>query len=197
MLPIILASGSRYRRQLIEKLNILFSCDAPEIDESPLPNETPENQVKRLAVTKAQTLSPRYPRHLIIGSDQIAVLEGQILGKPGSHEAATRQLQQASGRTVVFYTGLALLNSATGQVQYTCPIYQVKFRPLTAEQISAYLYAETPYDCAGSFKSEGLGIALFEHIRGDDPNTLVGLPLIELTRLLLNEGIDVLLTHPS
>lgn len=196
MLPIILGSSSRYRRQLLEKLNISFVSAAPHVDEAALPGEAPENLVRRLAVSKAQALRPHYPQHLIIGSDQIAVLGGQILGKPGSHEAARQQLQQASGRTVLFHTGLALLNSETQHVQYCCPVYEVKFRCLTAEQIEAYLLLEQPYDCAGSFKSEGLGIALFDHIRGDDPNTLVGLPLIELTRMLNNEGIDVLARKP-
>lgn len=192
MPPIILASSSRYRRQLLEKFSISFSYEPPDIDENPRPGESPENLVQRLAITKAQALSPRHPQHLIIGSDQIAVLNGRILGKPGSHQAATEQLREASGQTLRFHTGLALVNSATQRVQYACPLYEVRFRSLTDSQIDAYLRKERPYDCAGSFKSEGLGIALFEHIRGDDPNTLVGLPLIELTRMLLNEGVDVL-----
>lgn len=192
MLPIILASSSKYRRQLIEKLGLSFCHAAPDIDERPLPGETPENLVRRLAIAKAQALRPLYPQHLIIGSDQIAVLNGRVLGKPGTHEAATEQLREASGQTLRFHTGLALVNSATQEVQYVCPVYEVKFRPLTPSQIDAYLHKEEPYDCAGSFKSEGLGIALFDYIRGDDPNTLVGLPLIELTRMLLHEGVDVL-----
>lgn len=196
MTPIILASSSTYRRQLLEKLNLLFSSASPNIDERAILGETPEDLVRRLATAKAAALSPLYPQHLIIGSDQVAVLDGRILGKPGSHEAAVQQLQAASGQTVVFHTGLTLLNSATGQVQYACPAYEVKFRSLTAAQINAYLLTEKPYDCAGSFKSEALGIALFEHMRGDDPNALIGLPLLELTRMLLTEGIDVL-THKS
>jgi septum formation protein len=192
MPPIVLASSSRYRQQLLEKLNISFCCRSPHIDERPLLAETPQALARRLSEGKAKALAAQFPAHLIIGSDQVAQLHDQILGKPGSHEAAAKQLQQASGQTLLFHTGVALFNSATNHLQYACSTYEVTFRTLTAKQIDSYLRIETPYDCAGSFKSEGLGIALFERIRGDDPNSLVGLPLIELTRMLDNEGVDVL-----
>jgi septum formation protein len=197
MPPIVLASSSRYRRQLLEKLNVSFCWCSPDIDESPLPSETPQTLARRLSESKAKALAVQFPAHLIIGSDQVAQLHDLTLGKPGSHEAAVKQLQEASGQTLMFHTGVALFNSATDHLQYACSTYEVTFRPLTDEQITNYLRIETPYDCAGSFKSEGLGIALFERIRGDDPNSLVGLPLIELTRMLSNEGIDVLQSQPS
>lgn len=192
MLPILLASSSQYRRQLIEKLGISVDFDKPEIDETPLPNESPEDLAKRLSTAKAEALREAYPNHLIIGSDQVAELKGELLGKPGNHANATRQLQNARGKIMNFHTGIALLNASTGKVQYRCSRYEVKFRQLTDTQIDSYLKKEMPYDCAGSFKSEGLGIALFEYIRGDDPNSLVGLPLIQLTNMLSNEGIDIL-----
>lgn len=192
MPPIVLASSSPYRRQLIEKLGISFSTASPDIDESPRTGESPADLAKRLSENKAKALASDYPSHLIIGSDQVAELHGTPLGKPGSHQAATTQLRSASGHILHFHTGLALFNSQTGTLQYANSTYTVKFRSLSDSQIESYLTREKPYDCAGSFKSEGLGIALFEYIRGDDPNSLVGLPLIELTRMLLNEGIDVL-----
>ena len=192
MTAILLASSSQYRRQLIEKLGISVDFDKPEIDETPLPQEFPEDLAKRLSMSKAEALRETYPNHFIIGSDQVAELEGELLGKPGNHSSATRQLQTARGKIMHFHTGIALLNASTGKIQYRCSRYQVKFRQLTDAQIDSYLKKETPYDCAGSFKSEGLGIALFEYIRGDDPNSLVGLPLIQLTDMLSNEGIDVL-----
>lgn len=192
MRPIVLASSSKYRRQLLEKLGISFFTASPNIDESRQEHELPFNLAQRLAKTKAQVLASQFPTHLIIGSDQVAELAGNPLGKPGAHEAAVNQLQQASGRTLQFHTGLALFNSDTGNLQYACSTYEVKFRQLNRTQIDNYLNTERPYDCAGSFKSEGLGIALFEYIRGDDPNSLIGLPLIELTRMLANEGLDVL-----
>lgn len=192
MPQILLASSSIYRRQLIEKIGVSVEFDKPEVDETPFANETPEKLAQRLSISKAKALQEIYPEHLIIGSDQVAELGGNLIGKPGSHTAAIQQLQNARGKIMNFHTGIALLNAATGSIQYRCCRYEVKFRPLSDQQINHYLLRETPYDCAGSFKSEGLGIALFEYIRGDDPNSLVGLPLIHLTEMLAHENIDVL-----
>ncbi len=192
MTPIVLASSSSYRRQLLEKLGLSFECESPDLDESPLLGETPTQLVKRLATQKAKALCKRYNNHLIIGSDQVAALDEQLIGKPGSHEAAAGQLKNCSGKVVYFYTGLTLLNTASGRQQYQCCRYDVHFRKLTESQIEQYLLREQPYDCAGSFKSEGLGIALFSAIKGDDPNSLIGLPLIALTEMLYIEGVDVL-----
>lgn len=191
MLPILLASGSLYRRQLLDKLGIEYQWHAPNIDESHLSNETAANLVVRLAQQKAQALAAGYPRHLIIGSDQIAVFDGQILGKPGNFERARQQLMATSGRTVTFLTGLCLLNSATGHCQTSCESYSVTFRTLSTTLIDQYLRRDQPFDCAGSFKAEGLGICLFSKLEGDDPNTLIGLPLIALITMLNNEGINV------
>lgn len=192
MPPIILASQSRYRRQLIEKLGINVISRPSNIDESRNPGETPEQLVKRLAITKAKTLSREFPHHLIVGCDQVADFNGEIITKPGDHEGAIKQLTTASEQTMTFLTGLCLLNSSNNYKQYQLCCYEVKFRQLNQQQIENYLRREQPYDCAGSFKSEGLGISLFEYIRGDDPNILVGLPLIALTHMLANEGVDVL-----
>jgi len=192
MTPIVLASSSPYRRQLLEKLGLSFDTEAPEIDESPNLNEPPSQLVQRLAKAKAEALRTRYNNHLIIGSDQVAELDGQIIGKPNNHEAAVTQLNNCSGRVVQFHTGVCLLNSARGTQQYRCCRYDVHFRTLSERQIDYYLRREQPYDCAGSFKSEGLGIALFSAVKGDDPNSLIGLPLIALTDMLDQEGVDVL-----
>lgn len=192
MSHIVLASSSRYRQQLLEKLGLTFVAASPDIDEQPHTGESPFSIAQRLSETKARALKERFPNHLIIGSDQVAELNGIPIGKPGNHQRACQQLQAASGNTLHFHTGVALFNSATATMQYASSCYAVKFRQLSQDQIDSYLRKEAPYDCAGSFKSEGLGIALFEHIRGDDPNSLIGLPLIQLTHLLLNEGIDVL-----
>lgn len=193
MKKLVLASSSTYRKALLSKLLLDFECASPNIDETPLAAETPEALVTRLAQSKAQALSGSYPEHLIIGSDQVACFENQILGKPHHFEAAHQQLTQFSGKSVVFLTGLCLLNSATHKLQSSIETYKVQFRQLSAQQIANYLTKETPYDCAGSFKSEGLGISLFESFEGNDPNTLIGLPLITLIRMLNNEGIDPLL----
>ena len=189
---LILASSSLYRRQILQKLGIEFEWTSPDIDETPHPRETPEQLVQRLAESKARAVSATHPNHLIIGSDQVATLQGQIIGKPGSHAAALAQLESFSGKTVLFLTGLCLLNSATGKAQLTVEEYSVKFRALSSTQLNNYLDKEQPYDCAGSFKSEGLGICLFDKLSGDDPNTLVGLPLIVLTEMLAKEGVDPL-----
>lgn len=192
MRPLVLASSSPYRRQLLERLGLPFDWQAPAIDERPKPEEAPATLVTRLAQAKASALAATYPDALIIGSDQVAVLDGQILGKPGSFEAAQRQLLAASGRSVEFFTGLCLLNSATGTAQVHCEPFRVHFRSLTPTQVSVYLRKEQPYDCAGSFKAEGLGICLFRQLEGRDPNALIGLPLIALIDLLRHEGVDPL-----
>ncbi|MGD8591256.1 MAG: nucleoside triphosphate pyrophosphatase [Gammaproteobacteria bacterium] len=191
MMQLVLASTSPYRQAVLKKLPLAFETDTPDIDESPLPNELPEQLVKRLAQAKAQAVAPRHPHSLIIGSDQVAVLGGEILGKPGNHDNAVNQLRKASGHEVIFLTGLCLLNSATDKAQVSCVPFKVQFRPLSNEQIERYLNHEKPYNSAGSFKSEGMGITLFEKLQGDDPNTLIGLPLIELVRMLENEGITL------
>lgn len=191
MQPLILASSSIYRRELLAKLNIDFNHHSPEIDETPKPNETPRQLSARLATEKAKALAPQYPQSLIIGSDQVASLNGQQLCKPGNHQQAIKQLELCSGQNVEFHTSLCLLNSSTGEQQVSVERYTVCFRKLTTTQIERYLKAEQPYDCAGSFKMEGLGICLFTSIKGEDPNTLIGLPLIRLVEMLDNEGIHI------
>lgn len=192
MPELILASTSPYRRLLLEKLDIPFTCASPEVDELPLPAETPRHLVLRLAQAKAQALAERFPHHLIIGSDQVCVLDGEITGKPHTEENARKQLKKASGNIVTFYTGLALYNSVNGQLQTECEPFDVHFRHLTEQEINHYVQKESPLNCAGSFKSEGLGIALFERLEGRDPNTLVGLPLIALCQMLRREGFNPL-----
>ena len=192
MYPLILGSSSVYRVELLRKLNLPFRTVSPNIDEAPLQNEVPADLVKRLAEQKAIAIALSHPKALIIGSDQVAVLHGDILGKPGTHEAATKQLQAASGQTVLFLTGLALFNSETQRMQSLVEPFEVTFKNLSDKQIQFYLEKEEPYQCAGSFKSEGLGISLFDKLQGNDPNSLIGLPLIELISLLNNEGLDVL-----
>jgi len=191
-LPLVLGSTSPFRREILQKLGIPFETAAPDIDESPLENEDPQALVKRLAEEKALAVATQYPHHLIIGSDQLAVVDGNILGKPGNHENAVRQLQQTSGKTVHFYTGLCLYNSENQHSQSEVVPFDVVFRHLSDSEIENYLNKEQPYNCAGSFKSEGLGITLFERLQGDDPNTLIGLPLIRLVKLLGNEGLYVI-----
>lgn len=192
MPPIVLASGSTYRRQLLQRLQLPFEWSAPDVDETPAPGEPPAALAERLARAKAAALAQRFPSHLIIGSDQVASLDGAPLGKPGDFATAMRQLRACSGRRVDFLTGLSLLDSATGLQQGCVERFSVVFRPLAERQIARYLEREQPFDCAGSFKVEGLGIALFERLEGDDPNTLVGLPLIRLVDMLRNAGVDVL-----
>ncbi|HCW90400.1 MAG TPA: septum formation inhibitor Maf [Marinobacter sp.] len=191
--PLVLASSSPYRRQLLERLGLPFECASPDIDESPSQGESPEQLAIRLSETKARALATRYPAHWIIGSDQVAVLPGgAIAGKPGDHRRAAEQLRQSSGNTVTFLTGLCLLDSATGEAAVRCVPYRVDFRELTESEIDSYLTAEQPWDCAGSFKMEGLGIALFREMQGSDPNSLTGLPLIALTDLLRKRGLNPL-----
>jgi MAF protein len=193
MPQLVLASTSSYRSTLLEKLQLPFITAAPETDETPRPAETANVLVQRLALAKAQALAGCYPHHLIIGSDQVCVIDGKITGKPHQYENAVKQLQQASGQCVTFYTGLALLNTATGNINCLCETFDVYFRTLSEAEIDGYLTREQPWNCAGSFKSEGLGITLFERLSGRDPNTLVGLPLIALTQMLIEQGINPLL----
>ena len=189
---LILASTSPFRRELLTRLELPFTVAAPNVDETRLPEETAPALVARLAEAKAAAVARQQSVALIIGSDQVAVLDGAIIGKPGDHQRAAAQLQQASGRTVVFHTGLCLLDSASGRRQIAVEEFRVIFRALTPAMIEAYLLRERPYQCAGSFKSEGLGIALFERLEGADPTSLIGLPLIRLTRMLEAAGVAVL-----
>ncbi len=199
-LPLLLASSSTYRRQLLEKLQLPFECSSPEIDESIRLNEDPSDYVERLAIEKAKALSDEFPNHIIIGSDQCAVLEidnkdtrkQQILGKPHTIENAVKQLSDCSGKKVTFLTGLCCFNSQTGKALSIVEPFTVHFRGLTEVQIRRYIQQEMPLDCAGSFKSEGLGIRLFSALEGRDPNSLIGLPLIALVDLLEQMDIDVL-----
>ncbi len=190
--PLILASSSPFRRELLARLGLSFVAQAPTADETPLANEDAPALVARLAEVKAHSLAREHPGALIIGSDQAATLDGALIGKPGHHAQAAAQLRRASGRTVTFYTGLCLLDSASDQRQTAVELFRVTFRPLTAAMIENYLRREQPYQCAGSFKSEGLGIALFERLEGEDPTSLIGLPLIRLTRMLETAGLPVL-----
>ena len=189
---LVLASTSRYRKMVLAKLGIPFETANPDADETSLEGESAFDLVKRLSELKARAVASDFPQALIIGSDQVAVLNETILGKPGTHENAFAQLKSLSGNTVIFYTGLCLLNSSTGKCQLDVIEYKVNFRPLTNEMIEHYLMQDKPYDSAGSFKSEGLGIALFESIVGEDPNALIGLPLIRLVSMLEKEHFSVL-----
>ena len=191
MLPLLLASSSVYRRELLARLRLPFSCSSPDIDESHRPGETANALVQRLAREKAQALAGSHSEHLIIGSDQVAVLDGRILGKPHTFATAFEQLSAASGTRVTFLTGLALLNSQTGHCQVDCIPFTVHMRALSPERIERYLLAEQPYDCAGSFKAEGLGVSLFQSTDGPDATSLIGLPLIRLVDMLLKEGVDI------
>lgn len=191
MRPLVLASSSPYRRELLERLQLRFVCQSPNIDETPRPGEDAASLVKRLAAAKASALRNQFLQHMIIGSDQVAVLDGQIIGKPGNQQAAIEQLQAARGRSLTFYTGLCLLDSASRQAQVDCVPFTVHFRELSDAQIERYVSKEKPYDCAGSFKSEGLGISLFRATEGEDATSLVGLPLIRLCDMLNQAGIAV------
>ncbi|MFP3514681.1 Maf family nucleotide pyrophosphatase [Pseudomonas sp. SIMBA_077] len=191
MLPLLLASSSVYRRDLLSRLRLPFTCSSPDIDESHRPGEPALELVKRLSLEKAQALAASHPAHLIIGSDQVAVLNDQIIGKPHTFDKARQQLLNASGASVSFLTGLTLLNSQTGEYETDCIPLTVHMRTLTTEQIERYLHAEQPYDCAGSFKAEGLGVSLFQRTEGDDATSLVGLPLIRLVDMLLAQGVAI------
>lgn len=191
MLPLILASGSPYRRDLLARLGLPFKWAAPDIDETPTPGESAAELTQRLALAKAQALAPAWPDHLIIGSDQVLLLDGIPVSKPGNHPAAVQQLRGCSGKTLRFSTALCLLNTQTGNHQMAVEPFDVIFRDLSDEQIDRYLQREQPYDCAGSFKMEGLGITLFHALRGEDPNSLIGLPLIKLCDMLMQEGFSL------
>ncbi len=188
---LVLGSTSAYRRELLERLHIPFLTAAPDIDETRLPDESAQDMVLRLSQQKAEAVAARYPDALIIGSDQCAVLGEQVLGKPGTHAKATEQLQASSGSRVQFLTGLCLLDSRDGSLQLDMIPFSVDFRVLTAAEIDNYLRHEQPYNCAGSFKSEGLGISLFKRMHGDDPSALVGLPLIRLMEMLRLHGLVI------
>ena len=190
--PLILGSTSLYRRELLERLRLPFTTERPEVDESPLPGELPSALASRLALTKAQAVAARRPDAVVIGSDQVADLDGESLGKPGTHERAVEQLRRMSGRSVVFQTAVAVVCRETGFAQCRLAAVRVMFRTLEEAEIEHYLVADRPYDCAGSAKSEALGIALLQSIDSDDPTALVGLPLIRTCELLRLAGIDPL-----
>jgi 7-methyl-GTP pyrophosphatase len=190
--PLVLASTSIYRSQLLSTLQIPFQTTAPDVDETPLPGESAEQTSWRLAQAKARVVAKRFPDALIIGSDQVALLDGQQIGKPLNHDNAVLQLSAMRGKTVEFYSALSLFNASSGDMQTDVAITKVSFRNLSDEQIERYLKKEQPYHCAGSAKSEGLGIALISRIHGDDPNALIGLPLILLVGMLEKQGVRVL-----
>jgi septum formation protein len=189
---LILASSSSYRRELLQKLQIPFSCISPKLDESALPDEKPHQTALRLAQEKAKKVAQEYPHALIIGCDQVATLDDETLGKPINHKNATKQLQMMRGKEVTFHSAICLFNAETNHIQSDVVPYLVKFRNLTDEEIERYLVKDQPYQCAGSAKSEGLGIALIERMIGEDPNALIGLPLIKLVSMLSNEKVSVL-----
>lgn len=186
--PVVLASTSPFRRELLKRLGISFETAAPDVDESPRGDETPDALVQRLSEAKARAVGESCSG-LIIGSDQVATTGTDILGKPGTHESAVAQLQLLSGKSVTFHTGLCLLDSGSGEYQLDVVPFRVVFRQLDGDRIERYLQHDRPYNCAGSFKSEGLGITLFERLEGDDPTALVGLPLIRLTTMLARAGM--------
>jgi septum formation protein len=189
---VVLGSTSAYRRELMNRLRIPFAVHAPDVDETALAGEAPFQLANRLALAKAQAVAQKYPDSVVIGSDQVADLEGVALGKPGNFERATQQLRQMRGKLVVFHTALAVVCQATGFLVQDCASVKVVFRDLSDAEITAYLLAETPYDCAGSAKSEGLGIALLASINSDDPTALVGLPLIRACKMLRAAGVVLL-----
>ena len=189
---LVLGSTSRYRRELLARLGLPFEIAAPDVDETALPGEAPAQTALRLSEAKARAVASRYDNALVIGSDQVADCDGRAIGKPGSRDNAIALLRELSGRTVVFHTGVALIDTASGRCQRELVDVTSAFRTLSEREIETYLDKETPYDCAGGVRSEALGIALFTRITSDDPTALVGLPLIALTRMLRNEGVDAL-----
>ena len=191
MRPLILGSSSPYRRELLERLHLDFTVDAPDIDETPKPGEAASDYVRRLAHEKAGEVGARHPDALIISSDQCAELNGQLLGKPGTHEAAVEQLRRLSGQEATFRTGLCLLDTGNGRHHYFEARHTVDYKELGEEAIEHYLQSEQPYNCTASFKSEGLGISLVHHISGDDPTALIGLPMIRLIEMLREAGLDI------
>ena len=190
--PLILGSTSKYRRELLQRLRVPFDVVSPEVDETPHPNEAPRDLAMRLALAKAQAVAAQHPNAIVIGSDQVADLDGEPLGKPGTHERAMLQLQKMRGQTVVFQTAVSVVCQASGFADTELAQIKVRFRDLSDAEIEAYLRAEEPYDCAGSAKSEGLGIALLDAIDNDDPTALIGLPMIRTARLLRAAGVDLL-----
>jgi septum formation protein len=190
--PLVLGSTSRYRRELLERLCVPFTVAAPDVDETPQPGEAPLALAQRLALAKAQAVAALHPHAVVIGSDQVADLHGEPLGKPGTHERAVAQLRRMRGQVVVFQTALAVVCKETAFVQQDVAAVRVLFRELSDAEIEAYLLAEQPYDCAGSAKSEGLGIALLERIDNDDPTALIGLPLIRTARMIRAAGVKLL-----
>ena len=188
---LVLGSTSPFRKELLERLRIEFITDSPDIDETPLFNETPEDYVKRLSLEKAQVVAKRHDNVLVIASDQCSILNGEIRGKPGNHKNAVKQLTESSGQRVSFLSGLCLFDTSNASWQFDMVPYHVDFRRLNSAEIESYLLAEQPYFCAGSFKSEGLGVTLFERLQGDDPTALIGLPLIRLSEMLRNKGISL------
>jgi MAF protein len=189
---LVLGSTSPFRKAILEKLNISFSTDKPEVDETPLENESAIELVERLAILKANAVAKRWKNSIVIGSDQVALFDGKILGKPHTHENAVKQLSSFSGNKVTFLTGLAVIDTETNKTLSLVEPFEVHFKNLTAQDIESYLISEKPYNCAGSFKSEALGICLFEKLAGDDPNTLIGLPLIKLVGMLKELNFNVL-----
>jgi len=189
---LILASTSPFRKEILNKLGISFKTMSPEVDETVLENETPQQLVERLSIAKAKAVADKVKDALVIGSDQVSVINNEIIGKPHTYENAVKQLKKASGKAVTFYTGLCLYNSSTQQYQSEVVPYDVVFRDLDDQLIENYLRKEEPYNCAGSFRSEALGIILFEKLEGEDPNTLMGLPLIRLVNMLENESFAIL-----
>lgn len=190
--PLILASGSRYRRALLERLGLPFTAIAPDLDETPQDGEAPATTARRLAIAKARAVAVVHPDALVIGSDQVADCDGVAISKPGSHDAARAQLTALSGRSIVFHTAVALIDGASHRCQLRQVDVTSRFRLLDVATIESYLVRERPYDCAGAVRSESLGIALFDSIESDDPTALIGLPLISVAAMLRNEGIDVL-----
>ncbi len=190
--PIILASSSPFRRELLSRLHLSFECISPDIDETPMENEDPTRYVTRLAEQKAAVIAQAHPNAIVIGSDQCAYLDGAILGKPGNHQNALKQLQNSRGKEVVFFTGLSVEQLSTQTRLSDCIEFRVGFRELDDDQLDHYLATEKPYGCAGSFKSEAYGISLFSHMSGDDPTALIGLPLIRLVSMLEEVGIKVI-----
>ena len=189
---LVLASTSPFRKEILSRLHVAFETFAPLVDESPLENEFPSQLVTRLSILKANSAKSEYPQALIIGSDQVAVIDNTILGKPGNHEQAVKQLNLVSGKQVDFLTGLSVINTETHQIQTDMVNFSVKFRQLTSTQIENYLKLDQPYNCAGSFKSEGLGIALLDRMIGSDPTSIIGLPLIRLVRMLEAEDFSII-----
>jgi len=188
---LVLGSTSPFRKELLERFGLPFITDSPDIDETPLANESPEDYVLRLSLQKAQAVAVNHPNALVIGSDQCSILNGEIRGKPENHVNATKQLKESSGQRVSFLTGLCLFDTSDNSYQLDLIPFHVDFRELSNTEIESYLKAEEPYFCAGSFKSEGLGVTLFKRLEGDDPSALIGLPLIRLSEMLRQKAINL------